>query len=358
MNYVILNGMKSTLIKGLLIQSLPPVSKPLMRSRTETIDGRDGDIVTKLGYSAYDKEMSVGLFGDFDIDEVIKFFDSEGTVIFSNEQDKFYKYEILEQIDFERLIKFRTATVKFHVQPFKYSAVADEVVVSKNKFRTKPYFIKKNGVEIDVESGIINFSGVPIVNTEIYIPLNNVNLPAGSYTLQADCDGTGESFVTCRLIGENPTDADSFGHQSFTLGQTVEITDTLTEAKEFKYLWLSIGFGHTLDFDLYLQVLDNNFEDFNILNRGNAIARPTVTVYGSGTVNLSINSKEVFSLNLASGSYITLDAEEMNAYKGNVLMNRSVSGDFNNLVLKSGLNNISWTGNVTQISVQKGSRWI
>ena len=44
MNYVILNGVKSTTIKGLLIQSLPPISKPLMRTSIEEIDGRDGDI--------------------------------------------------------------------------------------------------------------------------------------------------------------------------------------------------------------------------------------------------------------------------------------------------------------------------
>ena len=132
MNYCILNGKKSTLIKGLLIQSLPPISKPLMRTQIDEIDGRDGDIVTKLGYSAYNKEMSIGLFGDYDIDEVIEFFDSEGEVIFSNEPDKFYRYEIIEQIDFERLIRFKTATVTFHVQPFKFSAVDDEFTISKN----------------------------------------------------------------------------------------------------------------------------------------------------------------------------------------------------------------------------------
>ena len=95
MNYVILNGVKSNTVKGLLIQSLPSISKPLIRTQIEEIDGRDGDIITKLGYSAYDKEMSIGLFGDFDIDEVIQYFDSEGTVIFSNEPDKFYNYQII-----------------------------------------------------------------------------------------------------------------------------------------------------------------------------------------------------------------------------------------------------------------------
>ena len=49
-NYIILNGKKSTDINGLLIQSLPPISKPKIRTQIEEIDGRDGDIVTKLGY--------------------------------------------------------------------------------------------------------------------------------------------------------------------------------------------------------------------------------------------------------------------------------------------------------------------
>ena len=38
MGYVILNGVKNTMIKGLLVQSLPPISKPLMRTSVEEID--------------------------------------------------------------------------------------------------------------------------------------------------------------------------------------------------------------------------------------------------------------------------------------------------------------------------------
>ncbi len=121
MNYVILNGKKSTAVQGLLIQELPPVSKPQIRSDIETIDGRDGDIITKLGYAAYDKQLVIGLRGQYDIDDVIEYFNSEGTVTFSNEDDKYYNFQILEAINFERLIRFRQATVAFHVQPFKYS---------------------------------------------------------------------------------------------------------------------------------------------------------------------------------------------------------------------------------------------
>jgi phage-related protein len=121
MNYIILNGKKNTAVQGLMIQALPSISKPQIRTQIETIDGRDGDIVTKLGYAAYDKQVIIGLRGNFNIDEVIEYFNSEGTVTFSNEDGKYYKYQILEAIDFERLIRFKQATVTLHVQPFKYS---------------------------------------------------------------------------------------------------------------------------------------------------------------------------------------------------------------------------------------------
>ena len=130
-NYIILNGVNSQTIEGLFIKDLPPITKPPMRNTKEEIDGRDGDIITKLGYGAYDKEITIGLANNYDIDEVIAFFTKEATpdiipsfthneIVFSNEPDKVYYFSQLDQIDFNKLIKFRTATVSFHCQPFKY----------------------------------------------------------------------------------------------------------------------------------------------------------------------------------------------------------------------------------------------
>lgn len=124
--YIILNDKPSWQVQGLLIRSLPPVTMPKMRTQIEEIDGRDGDIVTPLGFAAYDKTVEIGLTYNYDIDDVISYFNSSGRVVFSNEPEKYYKFSIYDTINFERLIRFRTATVKFHVQPFKYSDVEGE----------------------------------------------------------------------------------------------------------------------------------------------------------------------------------------------------------------------------------------
>lgn len=230
MNYCILNNNSSLNISGLLIQSLPPISKPLMRSMVEEIDGRDGDIITKLGYSAYDKEMEIGLYGNYDVNEVISFFDSDGTVVFSNEPDMVYRYTILEQIDFERLIRFKTATVTFHVQPFKYALNEEEISVS-----------------------------------------------GGS---------------------------------------------------------------------------------FQITNEGNIYARPTMTVYGEGTVSISLDGVQMFQISFTDEEYITIDTEDMNATYGGILKNRQVTGDYSAFQLPVGASTMVVSGTVTQVDISNYSRWI
>ncbi len=122
MNYIIWKGVNSNTIPGLVIQELPPISKPPMRYSSIEVDGRDGDIVEELGYGSYDKALFIGLTKNADINQIIKYFSGEGEIVFSNESNKYYKAKILEQIDYERLVRFRTANVIFHTQPFKYLA--------------------------------------------------------------------------------------------------------------------------------------------------------------------------------------------------------------------------------------------
>lgn len=366
-NSIILNGQSSDEITGLLIQELPPISKPAIRTEVETIDGRDGDIITNLGYSAYDKELSVGLYGDFDINDVIAFFDSEGTVIFSNEEDKVYNYQIIDQIDFERLVRFRTAKVKLHVQPFKYSADDNSKTfnVDPNLLSIIPDFTKTtNGVTLTVEDGVISVSGTPSAATEFYVPTGGLKLAAGSYTLSATASGTRVAAASIRLIGSVPSDADTFGGTYTGLVNETEVTQTatLSSAKTFNYLWFYITAGGAIDFTMTAEVENNTpNQAITITNDGNIYSRPSITLVGTGTVNLSVNDEELFVISLGSTeTSITIDTALMEAYYGtpDALANRAVDGDYDNFKLNVGNNVISWTGSLTEIVINNYSRWI
>ena len=125
--YFIINGKSSNSIRGLIVSELAPIKKAQIRTLIETVDGRDGDIVTPLGYAAYDKPVKIGLSVNYDIDEIIDYLNSEGTIVFSNEPDKYYRFSVYNEIDFERLIRFKTASVVFHVQPYKFSTLEKEL---------------------------------------------------------------------------------------------------------------------------------------------------------------------------------------------------------------------------------------
>ena len=120
MNSLIWRGVSSTTISGLLISELPPISKPRMRVKETIIDGRDGSTIEELGYEPYDKPVVIGLHGNFDINKVIKYFTGEGEVVFSNEPDKVYTAKIVEYIDYNRLARYRQATIIFRTQPYKH----------------------------------------------------------------------------------------------------------------------------------------------------------------------------------------------------------------------------------------------
>lgn len=185
--YIIINGVSSKQIKGLLIQSLPPISKPKMRTSIEDIDGRDGDVVTTLGFSAYDKAITVGLKGEYNIDDVIGFFNSSGKVIFSNEIDKYYNFAVYDNIDFNRLVRYRTANINLHVQPFKYSS--EEPPIDKE-----------------------NSTGQTIVD----IPVRNT----GNIYSRPRLEITGRNTITVYLNG-----AQIFSIELSTAGETIIIDD-------------------------------------------------------------------------------------------------------------------------------------
>lgn len=118
-NTITKNGVLSSTLSGLLISELPAITKPARRQDITLVDGRDGDVVSYLGYETYKKSMQIGLYGSYDIDAISNFLNGEGWFTFSNEPTKRYRGRIVDNIDYERLVRFRTAKVDIIVQPYK-----------------------------------------------------------------------------------------------------------------------------------------------------------------------------------------------------------------------------------------------
>lgn len=163
--YVIINGVNSNTINGLLVQSLPPITKPQMRTTIEEIAGRDGDIVTQTGFKAYDKTMSVGLYGDYNVDEIISYLSQSGEIVYSNEPDKYYNFACYAKADYERLIRFKTANITYHIQPYKYDYTERLIDLNNNNSRgLKLNILNKGNVKSNPK---ITFTGSGIVRLYI-----------------------------------------------------------------------------------------------------------------------------------------------------------------------------------------------
>lgn len=232
MSNIIWKEKNSDSIQGLLICKLPSISKPKLRVETITIDGKDGEIINELGYESYDKEIEIGLTRNFDLNEVINYFNGDGRLILSNESDKYYIAKIIEKIDYDALLNFKTAKVKYRCQPYKYQL---------NEF---------------------------VIEEEI----------------------TTQEFIL-------------------------------------------------------------------VTNEGYLQSKPLITIKGIGSVGIYVNNIQIFTYNFGdTTSEVIIDSENQEAYFENELKNRNMLGEFP--ILQSGVNKISWIGNLQKITIEPKSRWL
>lgn len=183
MSYIEWKGIKSSTIPGLLICELPPITKPKMRTSITKIDGRDGDVIEDLGYESYTKNVKIGLTRNYDIDEIAKYFTGEGTLNLSDEPNKIYNCRIIDKIDFEKLLRFKTATVKFHTQPFKF--LKNEAVKELTITTQTSLVVNNQGLEISKPIITLYGSG----NVEVAINGSTVfeyTFPAGETSVVID----------------------------------------------------------------------------------------------------------------------------------------------------------------------------
>ena len=152
MDNFIFKDISSTSFK-IIVNSLPPISKPTMRVEETEVDGVDGTMFEDLGYESYDKKIKITITEN-NIDELIHWLKGEGQLVLSNEPDKYYKAKVIEQIDFERLIKYEPVEVAFRVQPYKYELY--ELPITLN---TSGGTVFNNGLETSKPKMTITGSG-------------------------------------------------------------------------------------------------------------------------------------------------------------------------------------------------------
>lgn len=205
MEKIIWKGIDSNTIPGLIICELPPITKSKMKTSIIKIDGRDGDIIEELGYESYTKNISIGLARNYKIDEVIKYFTGTGTLELSNEPNKIYNCKIIDKIDYEKLLRFKKAIVKFHTQPFKY--LKNESIVEQTI--TTQTSINVENIGLEISKPIITLEGTGTIEISInnktifkYIfPDNETKVVIDSIEEEAYLEGV---YKNRNMLGEFP----------------------------------------------------------------------------------------------------------------------------------------------------------
>ena len=363
MNRIWINGQSSQDIDGLLIQELPPITKPAIRTNVETIDGRDGDVVRKLGYSAYTKKAKIGLYGSYDVDKVIEFFNQDGEVVFSNEPDKYYNFQILEQIDYERLMRFKQAEIPFRVQPFKYDLVERQISYSRDLFGISQDFSDyRYGISTEAYStGEIFINGTSSTTYGVYIPIKPIKMN-GEYSLIIKTTGIADRCYFS-LVGNVATESTTFGEE-VELFSNDRISFNATAEGDFNSIYLRFTPATNQDFMITVEVIDNAEDKvLTLFNRGNYKSVPKLAIRGDGIIDLWMHTYPVCRINLdVDDEGIIIDGATMNAYSiyGNTdnLMNRKIECDFREWYLPSGYSDIVWDGEIKSIVIDDFSRWI
>ena len=82
-------------------------------------------------------------------------------------------------------------------------------------------------------------------------------------------------------------------------------------------------------------------------------AKPFLRIHGSGNAVLSLGDYIIMLTGI--DSYIDVDCELMDAYKGAANLNSKVSFNADEVDLLPGVNGISWTGGITKVEITP--RW-
>lgn len=343
MNYIIWKDRDSRYIKGLVVCELPPIVKPQMRIAETTIDGVDGSIIEELGYSSYDKALTIGITQNANIDEITKYFTGSSNIVFSNEPNKYYKATIINQIDYARLARFKTATIVFRVQPFKYHL--NEKYVTTGEMSVVEIPLITNGVYNDGTFVETSPDGDGWETITRFVEVKEQQ----QYKLQGILtQPTWQTSVYFYDEDQTLIEARDIGHDDYVF--------TFTTPATTKYLKFC-GYSQVIDLstvNLNEITIDNVY---NVENWGTEISKPLIIIGGEGEIKCRVNGNDIFTYTFPQNdTEVYIDSELQDAYVNTTLKNRNMVGVFP--TLKQGNNAITFTGIVNTVKIYARSRWI
>lgn len=131
----------------------------------------------------------------------------------------------------------------------------------------------------------------------------------------------------------------------------ISFEETFKYFNECKIIFECMPYKKLVDGDNNINITVSNSK---LYNPTNFESEPTLKIYGTGDITLTINSNNIHLTNIVE--YVTIDSEIMDCYKDTMLMNNQMRGEFPKL--QTGTNIISWIGNVTKVEITPKWRWL
>lgn len=166
--------------KGILVNNLPPISKPERKYEEIEIPGRNGKLyIDNNCYNTFLYTITCTLMPGSNIREISRWLNGNGKLIISTELDKEYDAIIKDQIDYEQVYRVcNSFEVNFEIQPIAISTFEKIINIIKNNtkltikestYLIKPYFKITGSGDITLT---INNRNINLKNIEGFIELD------------------------------------------------------------------------------------------------------------------------------------------------------------------------------------------
>ncbi|MDU2265263.1 distal tail protein Dit [Clostridium celatum] len=142
-------------------------------------------------------------------------------------------------------------------------------------------------------------------------------------------------------------------HNKKYIAQVVNVID-FTQVLKYISKFVIVFNCRPFKYEVESDVIEMTAEG-SVTNPGSISSEPIIKIFGSGDINLTINS-EVIKLKEVT-NHIILDSVQQNCYNEAIdNLNNKMTGEFPKFEI--GENNISWIGSVSKMEVIPNWRWL